>query len=72
MTKACHEIALAMHTDGQQVMYYRNVVYLHTCSSDDHLMSVAGRAKLQYSGKVQIQKRPAKFRRLLDGKVDKV
>ena len=53
MTKACHEITLAMHTDGQKVMYYRNVVYLHTCSSDNDLMSVAGRAKLQYSGNLE-------------------
>ena len=39
---------------------------------------MAGRAELQYSGKIQIQKRSAlfpessKFHRLLDGKVDKV
>ena len=28
VTKACHEITLATHTDGQRVRYYRNVVHL--------------------------------------------
>ena len=40
LTKTCHEFTLEMHTDGQQVTYYRNVVYLYTYSSDNYLISV--------------------------------
>ena len=38
------------------------IVYLYTYSSDNHLISWAVRAELQYSGKTEIQKRPALFR----------
>ena len=38
------------------------VVYLYTYSGDNHLVSVAGRAKLEYSGKIQTQQWPALFR----------
>ena len=31
------------------------VVYLYTYSSDNHLISVVGKAELQYSGKIQTQ-----------------
>ena len=29
LTKARHEITLATHTDGQQVTYYRNCLFVH-------------------------------------------
>ena len=35
------------------------IVYLYTYSNDNHLIS---RAELQYSGEIEIQKRPALFR----------
>ena len=38
------------------------VVYLYTYSSDNHLISVACSAELQYSVKIKIQTRPALFR----------
>ena len=65
LKKACHEITLAMHTDRQQFTYYRN-----SCLFIVHIKwwqpsySMAGRAELQYSGKIQIQKWPALFRNL--------
>ena len=37
------------------------IVYLYTYSSDNHPQSLACRAELQYSGKIEIQKRPALF-----------
>ena len=38
------------------------IVYLYTCSSDNHLTAWAVRVELQCSGKTEIQKRPALFR----------
>ena len=38
------------------------IVYLYTYSSDNHLLAWAVRAELQYSGKIEIQKRPTLFR----------
>ena len=38
------------------------IVFLYSYSSNNHLLSWAVRAELQYSGKIEIQKRPALFR----------
>ena len=48
--KACHKITLATHTlMDNDSRITETVIYLYTYSSDNHLISRAGRAELQYS-----------------------
>ena len=65
--KACHEITLVTHTNGQRFTYYRNNCLLerictHTVVVTIWAVTRAVRAELQYFVKIEIQKRLALFR----------